>query len=69
MSSLTLSAIHAIRLHPLAVCMQEVTTFRTNCSKTVKFLVKEFKQTASSRGRAMAISLMNKPAIKDQVNL
>lgn len=59
----------ANRLRPVAVYVQEITDFRTNCSKTAEFLVKEFKQTASSRGTAMATTLMNKAAIKDQVNL
>ena len=35
----------------------------------LEFLLEEFKQTASSRGMAMTISLMNKPAIKDPVYL
>lgn len=60
---------HTIRFRPLAVCMQEIADFRTNCSKTVEFLVKKFKQTTSSTGIAMTTSLMNKPAIKDLVYL
>lgn len=63
------SAKHTIRLGPLAVCMQEIADFRTNCSKTVEFLVKKFKQTTPSTGIAMTTSLMNKPAIKDLVYL
>lgn len=43
------SAKYTLSVCPFPVCVQKITGFRTNCSRTVKFLVTELNKTASSR--------------------